>query len=628
MMQSTSPFIQTTSGNTNGSLSSKRNSFTSYREAFRRIADLNELERYHGTVIFFSLFFAFTFQLFLKFSFWSMMGLILSAKTYMWSGFLYLIGAAVWLIRSLTFTVLQPNYSSYLAALLSEFTSLDNLVLYIVHVTLTFLNIKCYFWIVGEQYTSSFTFQPPGHYLGAYQLNVQHIFIIFYSMVLSLSYTYDYVRKRRYVVRINDVQQPFVFDIKTSLATIFQISTCKAFSSFAYSYIIFALFNGSFYHWIGRIFYYHSNVLDAPVVGFRWIDLHLFLRLITGGMLTMFLFNICNRLYDVIYNNVPAVTESVSNPFDCLMTGLSYKEIDASERKYVKMYAFAELATIARKKPEQRMQLFNTIGKELKDNAWYGIMNECLKVINELRNRIEKEYNVVQETTAPVAPTNNISTNSQTIIGNRLEFAEGNVMKSRKKKDLDYLDDRTPIVLSNLASEVDERLIPATVSSTKHYTNKSFGLITQNQIIQMFKEVEVRVGIKSLKPYYTETMTGAIQRVFNEFQIVVYAVQSLGSLTAASLKEDTYGYVQNDISKIVDNLLGCLVDIETYLQSPPPKYKDLIQNEELVEESEAVLLALRDAIYQIRTTFDDYLESIQVSRKYLAKWEAFLHFKE
>lgn len=48
----------------------------------------------------------------------------------------------------------------------------------------------------------------------------------------------------------------------------------------------------------------YVRVLDSPIVGFRWIDLHLFLRLIVAGTLTMCIFNVTNRLFDAIYSTV------------------------------------------------------------------------------------------------------------------------------------------------------------------------------------------------------------------------------------------------------------------------------------------------------------------------------------
>jgi hypothetical protein len=50
---------------------------------------------------------------------------------------------------------------------------------------------------------------------------------------------------------------------------------------------------------------------------------------------------------------------------------------------------------------------------------------------------------------------------------------------------------------------------------------------------------------------------------------------ALGGLTASSLDEDPYGYVQHDIAKVLDALVGTLVDVEHFIQSPPQSYRSL-----------------------------------------------------
>jgi hypothetical protein len=107
----------------------------------------------------------------------------------------------------------------------------------------------------------------------------------------------------------------------------------------------------------------------------------------------------------------------------------------------------------------------------------------------------------------------------------------------------------------------------------------------------MIKRIELQVGRNgALEHYYAETVARRIQTVFNKYQLVIWAVQSLGSLTAASLKEDPYGYVQNDLNDVLNQLSTCLALVEKYLRSPPQPYSKLLNEDVLVQESEAVLM--------------------------------------
>jgi hypothetical protein len=80
----------------------------------------------------------------------------------------------------------------------------------------------------------------------------------------------------------------------------------RAIYSFRNTYFTFIFLNGTIYYYVARFFgvTYFYRVLDSPIVGFRWIDIHLFLRLIIAGMVTMCTFNTTNRLYDIVYSTV------------------------------------------------------------------------------------------------------------------------------------------------------------------------------------------------------------------------------------------------------------------------------------------------------------------------------------
>lgn len=74
-----------------------------------------------------------------------------------------------------------------------------------------------------------------------------------------------------------------------------------------------------------------------------------------------------------------------------LVDGLSDKK-----KERIQTAAFSELAIISTKRPEKRKQLFDKIGRELHDSAWYKIMTQCCNVVQDFRNLIDTEYNGVK----------------------------------------------------------------------------------------------------------------------------------------------------------------------------------------------------------------------------------------
>lgn len=189
---------------------------------------------------------------------------------------------------------------------------------------------------------------------------------------------------------------------------------------------------------------------------------------------------------------------------------------------------------------------------------------------------------------ATPVPVNNKPVEPQQV-RNRLQFSNENIYATQTNH-IAMMEDRTNTIFYEVAEKLESA--PSTVPRIKLVTNDVWVNVKKSQMIEMLKRLELQVGHSGHFRYlYTDSVTRHIQIVFNKYQLIVWAVQSLGTLTAASLKEDPYGYVQNDLTKVMNQLLGCLVDVEKYLQAPPAQYNSWLKDENVViEESEAVIL--------------------------------------
>ncbi|KAI8639455.1 nucleoporin protein Ndc1-Nup [Parasitella parasitica] len=574
--------------------------------------------RYYKSLVLFSIAFAILFQSRFTISPWVALDLF-SWNTFLFSLVVFSTGLVIFFIRNMTFTVFEPTYPSIFAEIIANWTSLDNLLFLIIHSVLNIFIIRFYFsWIASEKYTQDLLLQPPGHYSGARQLNQENIFITFYSVLLAFGYTIRYIANRSNVVKINNVQQPYFYDIKTSVATLFCKSATMAITYFMVAWTLFGVFRKTIYYWVARVVGLHYRVLDTPIVGFSWFGVHLFLRLIVAGTATMCTYNIANRIYDTVYSSIFFVSDQCTNKFDGLVEGLSETKIN------VKVAAFSELAALTTKNPEKRKELFCTVSKETQGNAWHKIIEQCFKVINELRTAIDIEYNGVQPVAVP-APVSKPAEPQQ--VRNRLEFSNQNIYATHTNR-IAMMDDRTSTVFQDFADQIESA--PSVVPDILTMTSKVLVNVQKSQMIEMLKRLELKVGHSGyFSSSYTDSVDRRVQTVFNKYQLVVWAVQSLGSLSAASLKEDTYGYVQNDLANVLNQLLGCLVDVENYLETPPAQYSNLLKSQNVViQETEAVVLALREAIYQIRLSFNDFLSEFRIDGRCAKKWERFLANQE
>lgn len=61
------------------------------------------------------------------------------------------------------FLVFEPTYPSTLAEIIINWTSLDNMLLFVIHSALNIFVVRYYFsWVMGEKYTHDLLLQPPG----------------------------------------------------------------------------------------------------------------------------------------------------------------------------------------------------------------------------------------------------------------------------------------------------------------------------------------------------------------------------------------------------------------------------------------------------------------------------------
>lgn len=184
-------------------------------------------------------------------------------------------------------------------------------------------------------------------------------------------------------------------------------------------------------------------------------------------------------------------------------------------------------------------------------------------------------------------------------ISNRLEISSGPIFAPSKKNQV-YYDDRTSSIFCE-ASELATEKLPAHLLQPEQMITAPLRCLQQSAMIDMIKSLEFKFGSAGLlEPFYADTVLRRVQAVFNKYQLIVWAIQSLGSLTSGSLKEDSYGFVQNDIERILNTLLGCLVDIERYQQSPPLGYKKLLDQHLVSGEVQAVILGKKKMFVPVK----------------------------
>ncbi|KAJ6226821.1 hypothetical protein M0813_10355 [Anaeramoeba flamelloides] len=106
--------------------------------------------------------------------------------------------------------------------------------------------------------------------------------------------------------------------------------------------------------------------------------------------------------------------------------------------------------------------------------------------------------------------------------------------------------------------------------------------------------------------------------IFYNWQIFIWAAETLSQFVSVSIEEDHLGLLQGNIVSIIEWLIESLIQTERYLNAD-------------IDDPEKPLMIidiLRTTIYQIVTSMYDYLEQFEFIPSHTEKLESFINFEE
>ncbi|ORY93909.1 nucleoporin protein Ndc1-Nup [Syncephalastrum racemosum] len=528
--------------------------------------------------------------------------------TLLYSILLFLPLAALLMARISLSSVWEPIPPSDAAETLYKLTRRDHVIVLFMYMMSGAWIVRTYFsYLQGETYLDNFFIYPHGQRFGTRQMNQDNLFITVYGLALGV-YALISIWHDTWKLQMLGVQQPKAMALKLSLATVVHDGGKFAFHVFCGTYVVFMFFNGTIYRLAAYILSVGLNMLDTPVVGFSWLDLYLFFRMLLAGTLASSCFQAVDRVFNVFFSAVEPISAPYANAHACLLSGLRERE-----HRTAQSLAYAELAQIANKDPERRVAIFQDITKEQDGTAYERLSKECIHILSMLRADIEKEYTGAAPKVAPKPATPLATTTSP----NRIQVLDQDVLAAPKTNHV-VLDDRTGSLFTYASTLAEPHL------------TQPHPPVPKQRVFKILQWLEARVQRWGwYQRWLAVTAVRKTRSLFSHYPVLMWATQALGNLTAASYKEDPYGLVQRDISNVLDELLATLIAIEKFLRTPPAAVTKLASTgsgKVMLYEPEVVLLALRDSIYNITTTFRDYMDQFPVRSEHAAKLNEFLQF--
>ncbi|PGH22969.1 hypothetical protein AJ80_03018 [Polytolypa hystricis UAMH7299] len=382
------------------------------------------------------------------------------------------------------------------------------------------------------------------------------------------------------------------------------------------------------------------------------LHISLLLRSATSGTLLVALWQASNLFFSVFLGQGPLkktkpLTTETKDPNGSLINGLQAK------KDMVKTYAFWELCLISQQFPDRRKQIFSDIDRT-GGAAWTQIFNASTDVIKGISTRInefKKPKTPPPSTAPPEAPAAAPSVESLPRLTSapqdtniflsspkpntrpeKFESAFGSVAKSYGQSP-----DWTPAARDKARNMFDRaatavltperrRRLSASARELKRLTNSSMtttapsgqsGTTNLHPLLQTL--LRSYIGRVFQQPYARRLRMVVLGSPQGTISPIVDATESLTRLLVASLTEDTFGKVQNDVASVVRLFTETITALESFTSGSglPVHWTDVdfsrraaSKDARKVEDVEIVLSALKGGLAELLDEFRLYLGQI------------------
>lgn len=180
--------------------------------------------------------------------------------------------------------------------------------------------------------------------------------------------------------------------------------------------------------------------------------------------------------------------------------------------------------------------------------------------------------------------------------------------------------------------ELGKRLQQAQVNGPKNIDSQDLFSPIKDITMTSGQRFTTRQQQLQQQPQQNHTITAGY--LFENLQIVIWSIEGICNLVAASLHEDSYGVVQKNLPSILTELLALLEACEQFAKTSVAQHavvnnlKELeISQQEMVDVS-SLKIALKSGIYTITSTFRQHTTSLRLSGEHKKRIMAFLEYDE
>lgn len=442
-----------------------------------------------------------------------------------------------------------------------------------------------------------------------------HLFLMLNGFWIGIYFfVHDYIFGTRTLL-FPVIQQFKFLQVKAKLQTLMKQAMIDAVSPTMYFTVIYFWNRGAIRDYVNDIMGY--NVEDKSletVFGLMNISLVFYALCFSGififtiyTMMLMFQVNLTEHLVFLV---TPVYRNS-----DCLTL---HKSLAMTDIPIIQYLGFLDLKILAEKDRRRREELFTLSHPGGHPYNWNAVVEESLKLIRKFAedmNKANTETQPAPESKEYTVTKDYFSSKSSAVVSTGNHSTSISAMRNmslrvQNMSDI-YLYQSSPNIVQfqSLPVSMSQESIIRTV---KLYATQALDALCR------------KPGISFI---FGELPDAKVRYHLAQCQPVIWAVQGLSHMAAASFKEDSYGVVQKDLPAIITSLfqlkqaLDKLQKIGNYKRSQKPEHHD-------IKMKAALRSAVKRSLYCICITFGDYVKELPLTKEVLQQLQDFLIFRE
>ncbi|OUM68676.1 hypothetical protein PIROE2DRAFT_3518 [Piromyces sp. E2] len=516
---------------------------------------------------------------------------------------------------------IRPNLLLQILSILSK----NNIIYLTLYIFSCLTTIFLYLNINDKKFINSPFVYPEGPFSSP-QVNETFFFVILFGIINGVYYGFKQTLKSLNTIKFPVIERTCFFALKSKLPVIFKNGIVYSFKSTIATVIFYFVVGDKFYCLINKFFSILFKLINRSLGRIDLFQFHFLKHLFIGATLAFVLLELNHYIFQVILTQPIYVCLDDCNPARCLISGLC--DAKSPLIKYNKPY---------------RELFINDI--DSKPNVWSVMSNECIKNIKGLSDKLTKH---IKENELNASKTKKLPPKEKkSIIREIIDFLSPLPVKPQVLKPANpnvlqatgHTVEVSSILLGNdLRNRNSKNSFSSIMAANKNESIKKPVLPASTTVVETedkyFTTVCAKIKTSLLKfklgrILLTNSLDRQIDIILNDITLEILSIQS--NFIVASLTEDKYGIIQRDIQPILECLLQCLLDVETFIKNPPVPLaaEEIVKyNKNMPVKLDVIIATLQSTIYQIVIKFYDSLDNFTFSNKYLQKLQRFIDFKE